>query len=136
METTSETTPQGGRSTRASGRATGADLRGEGRDYERDEQYDLLTAALIGVAIGAGAALLINAAVPRRRPAHPLRAAMQRGGKVVRRGGRAAMAAPDAVRAQVGDYLESARETITDAVESELKDLRRSIRRQRRRLGL
>ena len=103
---------------------------------DREEQYDLLTAALIGVAVGAGAALLITAAVPRRPPPHPLRKALGRGGKMVRRGGRVAVAAPAAVSAQVGEYLESAREAIADTVESELKDLRRSIRRQRRRLGL
>lgn len=42
----------------------------------------------------------------------------------------------DEVRGRVGDMLASAKETIEDAVESELKDLRKSIRRRRRRLGI
>ncbi len=98
-------------------------------DTDREEQYDLLTAALIGVAIGAAAALLVTAAVPRRPPPHPTRRALRRGGK-------AAVAAPAAASRQIGEYLDSAREAIADTVESELKDLRRSIRRQRRRLGV
>lgn len=36
---------------------------------------------------------------------------------------------------RVRDYFESARETIDHLVESELKDLRRAIRRQRKKLG-
>ena len=43
---------------------------------------------------------------------------------------------PSALRSQVGDFMESAREAINEAVESELRDLRRSIRRQRRKLGV
>jgi hypothetical protein len=40
------------------------------------------------------------------------------------------------VRRSVAEYAGSAREAIDDAVESELKDLRRSIRRQRKRFGV
>lgn len=40
------------------------------------------------------------------------------------------------VQDHVGDLLESAKDTIEDAVESELRDLRKSIRRQRKRLGI
>ncbi|HUF27543.1 MAG TPA: hypothetical protein VMM18_11245 [Gemmatimonadaceae bacterium] len=40
------------------------------------------------------------------------------------------------VQEKVGDYLESAKETIEDAVETELRDLRKAIRRQRKRLGI
>jgi hypothetical protein len=36
---------------------------------------------------------------------------------------------------RVRDYFESARDTIDSLVESELKDLRRAIRRQRKKLG-
>jgi hypothetical protein len=42
----------------------------------------------------------------------------------------------DEIRHQVSDYLGRAREAIDDAVESELHDLRRAIRRQRKRLGV
>lgn len=37
---------------------------------------------------------------------------------------------------QVSSYLSHAREAIDDAVETELRDLRKAIRRQRKRLGL
>jgi hypothetical protein len=40
------------------------------------------------------------------------------------------------LRRNVAEYAGSAREAIDDAVESELKDLRRSIRRQRKRFGV
>ena len=36
----------------------------------------------------------------------------------------------------LGSYLESARETIDDAVARELKGLRKAVRRQRKRLGV
>jgi hypothetical protein len=36
----------------------------------------------------------------------------------------------------VADYVDSARDAIDEAMTSELKDLRRSIRRQRRRFGV
>ena len=120
-----------GRSTPASGGEESRSL----RTTEREEQYDLLTAALLGVAVGAAAALLVSAAMPRRE-VHPVRRALRQGSRIAVRGGRAAMAAPEAVREQLGEYLSTAREAIADTVESELKDLRRAIRRRRRRLGL
>lgn len=40
------------------------------------------------------------------------------------------------VREQVADYVGHARDVIDDAVESELRDLRRAIKRQRKRLGV
>ena len=40
------------------------------------------------------------------------------------------------LREQVSDYVGHAREAIDDAVESELRDLRRAIKRQRKRLGV
>ena len=39
-------------------------------------------------------------------------------------------------RENVTDYLGRAKDAIDDAVESELKDLRRAVRRQRKRLGI
>ena len=39
-------------------------------------------------------------------------------------------------RDTIGEYVGRARETIDDAVESELADLRKSLRRQRKRLGI
>ena len=42
----------------------------------------------------------------------------------------------EAIADQVREYVESAQETINGAVESELRDLRRAIKRQRKRLGI
>jgi hypothetical protein len=41
----------------------------------------------------------------------------------------------DEIGEKLQDYVESARDTIDSYVESELKDLRRAIRRQRKKLG-
>lgn len=41
----------------------------------------------------------------------------------------------DEIEGRVREYFESARDTIDHLVESELKDLRRAIRRQRKKLG-
>lgn len=41
----------------------------------------------------------------------------------------------DEIQDKMRDYFESARDTIDHLVESELKDLRRAIRRQRKKLG-
>jgi len=120
---------------------------------ERDQQYDLLTAALLGAVIGAGAALLVRRGPSGRRPLTPL--ARAAGGAAVgaarwarRRGRRGARWAAkrggemwdrvpvDAVREEIGDALEAARERVADVVESELRDLRKAIRRQRKRLGV
>jgi hypothetical protein len=43
---------------------------------------------------------------------------------------------PDEVSGQVRKYLGEARDRISDAVEDELRDLRRAIRRRRRKLGV
>ena len=42
----------------------------------------------------------------------------------------------DEIREHVSDYAGRARSALDDVVESELKDLRRAIRRQRKRLGI
>src|SRR5688572_23855184 len=43
-----------------------------GRASARDQQYDLLTAAVLGAMIGAGAALLLRRGPTGRRPLSPL----------------------------------------------------------------
>src|ERR687887_819249 len=118
-----------------------------------DEQYDLLTAALIGVAIGVGTTLLVRRGPSGRRPMSPILRGAALGAKwagvnAARLGARGASWARDAgeelwdripreeIRDHVRDYLGRARETIDDAVESELHDLRRALRRQRKRLGI
>lgn len=128
MESTTSSSPASGRSSRASGR-------GVTRELERDAQYDLLTAALLGVAVGAGAALLIGAGVRRERPGR-VRKVVRRGTQMAGRGRDAMVAAPAAARDQMHEYMEAARDAIADTVEAELRDLRKAARRQRKRFGV
>jgi len=119
----------------------------------RDQQYDLLTAAVLGAMIGAGAALLLRRGPTGRRPISPMArvaggaamTAARLAGKSGRRGARWAAkrgeelwdrVPVDTVREEIGDALDSAREAVADVVESELRDLRKAIRRQRKRLGV
>ncbi len=115
----------------------------------RDAQYDLLTAALIGAAIGATATLMLRRGPSGQRPVAPV----LRGAKWA---GREALSAGAAgagwAKARGGELLEripteemeeSVRETVSEArdridgfVRSELTDLRRALRRQRKRLGV
>ena len=125
-----------------------------------EEQFDLLTAALLGVALGVGATMLLRRGPAGHRPIGPMMRAAGRGAKAAGRGGAAGLMLAgargakgarwageqagdlwdrvpvDEIQDRLGDYFESARDTIEDAVESELNDLRKSIRRQRKRLGL
>lgn len=124
-----------------------------------DEDLDLLTAALIGLTVGVGVTMLL-----RRSPAP--RTALSRGREMASRGaemasragatgarmaGRAADEARrgykrgrdwvddlslDGVGEQLHDYLDAAKEAVEDTVSGELQDLRKSIRRRRRRLGI
>ena len=116
-----------------------------------DSEYDLLTAALIGLAIGAGVTFMMRRGPSGRRPVSPLLSgaaigAGWAGRRAARMGKVGARWAADRgedlwdrtedVREQVADYVGHAREAIDDAVESELRDLRRAIKRQRKRLGI
>jgi len=116
-------------------------------------EYDLLTAALIGITIGAGVTYLLRRGPSGRRPMSPVfnglgRGAGWAGRKAARLGKQGAKWAAsrgedlwdrvprDEIRESVTDYVGRAREAIDDVVESELHDLRRAIRRQRKRLGV
>lgn len=118
-----------------------------------DEQYDLLTAALIGLVVGVGTTLLVRRGPSGRRPVSPVLRGAALGAKwagtgAARLGARGAAWARDAgeelwdrvprdeIREHVREYLGKAHETIDDAVEHELRDLRRALRRQRKRLGI
>jgi hypothetical protein len=122
-------------------------------DDDRDHQYDLLTAALIGVTIGAGITFMLRRGPSGRRPVSPVLERVGTGAswagrhaaQLGRRGARwAAERGEDMwdaiprreIREHVSDYIGRAREAIDDAVESELHDLRRTVRRQRSRLGI
>lgn len=129
----------------------GPRVRESARDVEtgRDAQYDLLTAALIGAAIGATATLLLRRGPSGYRPVTPV----MRGAKWA---GREAMAAgtagakwarehgedlidripTDRIEREVRHTVGEARERIDGFVQHELADLRKALRRQRRRLGV
>ena len=115
----------------------------------REAQYDLLTAALIGAAIGATATLLLRRGPSGQRPVAPvLRGAKWAGEHALRAGATGASWA----REQGGELIDripveriehDVRETVSDArdridgfVRSELKDLRKALRQQRKRLGV
>jgi gas vesicle protein len=151
-------------------------------DDEREQQYDLLTAAIIGAAVGAGITLLLRRGPSGRRPVGPLvryagrgaalaglagmegaKWAGSRGIDGARWAGDRAMegarwAAPHAKRGfrtavdrgeelvdripvddmveQVRDYVDTARDAINNVVKDELDDLRKAVRRQRKRIGI
>jgi len=125
------------------------DAAGDGNEHE----YDLLTAALIGITIGASVTYLMRRGPSGRRPVSPVvdgigRGASWAGRKAARYSRRGAKWAAhkgedlwdrvprEEIRDHVSDYVGRAREAIDDMVESELHDLKRAIRRQRKRLGV
>ena len=129
------------------GRGSGAARRGSGAPPR--EEYDLLIALALGAAVGAGVALLVRRGPEGRSPAYAAARAARRGAvkagrysakgakKVRRRGAELMDNIPfEDIGESLGSYLESARETIDDAVARELKGLRKSVRRQRKRLGV
>jgi hypothetical protein len=119
---------------------------------DREKEYDLLTAALIGLTVGAAVTFLLRRPTTKPRMSPMLAQALKRArrarseaAKLGRRG--AAWAAErgedlweavprDEIRKHVDGYLEKARGTIDDAVDTELRNLRRALRRQRKRLGV
>jgi gas vesicle protein len=130
--------------------------RGARSEATPDEQLDLLTAALLGAAIGAAAGFIL-----RPRPRHSrlvsaveraersgrdvTRQASKKAGRFRKSVGSQASEGADWVRDRLSPrdprpdlsrYMGEARERISDAVEEELRDLRRAIRRQRRKLGV
>ena len=129
----------------------GPRVRESARDGEigRDAQYDLLTAALIGAAIGATATLLLRRGPSGSRPVAPV----LRGAKWAGRGAMSAGAAgarwarehgselidqipTERIEREVRETVGEARDRINGLVQHELRDLRKAIRRQRRRLGV
>ena len=139
---------------------------------DREQQFDLLTAAVIGVAIGAGIALLVRKGPSGKRPLLPVMDALGRGAKwsgamglegarwagdtippYARRARKGAargahwareqsepllerLPALDDVTETVRDYVDAARDAISETVEHEARDLRKAIRRQRKRIGI
>lgn len=147
MPTNSGGKAETGEKHRGSARAgAAAELRGRGRGTgarvsTRDAQMDLVTAALIGLAVGVSATLLLRRGPRGVRPITPvMRAAARAGGRGARwvraRGEEAWDRVPrDEIADQVQDYARSAREAIDRAVHSELRTLRRALRAQARRVA-
>ncbi|HEX6536550.1 MAG TPA: hypothetical protein VF041_18310 [Gemmatimonadaceae bacterium] len=106
----------------------------------RDE-YDLLIAMGLGVLVGAGVTLLFRRG-PSGRPATTLARAAGRGGargaRWAARGGRRLLEEipVEDISEAIGEYLASARDAIDDTVSREIKDLRKAVRRQRKRLRI
>ena len=99
--------------------------------------------------MGAGMALVARERARRRRPMARLERFARRGVNEAKRlgdrGAKWAAHQGDAIRdgvpmSEIGDsvaeYLETARQAIDDAVTREIRDLRKAIRRERKRLGV
>ena len=115
----------------------------------REAQYDLLTAALIGAAIGATATLLLRSGPSGQRPLAPvLRGAGRAGRSALRAGAAGAEWARehggelidripvDRIEHDVRETVGAARDRIDGFVQHELRDLRRALRQQRKRMGI
>jgi ubiquinone biosynthesis protein UbiJ len=132
--------PRSGGRSRASNGRTGAT-----RD---DQQYDLLTAAVLGLVAGAGIAFLLRGRRKRGASALAREAGALAGAAAGRAGRRGARWAArrgeelidripvDEITDSLGEYVQTAREAIDDTVTHELNDLRKAIRRHRKRLGI
>ncbi len=175
MADTLKAAPSGRSRARASVRETNS---GE----EHEQQFDLLTAALLGAAVGAVITLMFRSGPGGRRPISPLLAATGKGakwaalagldgarwagdraspgarwaadrgldgarwaGEKSSRGYRVARdrgeelidALPtEEVAESVREYVDGAREAINDVVRAEMTDLRKAVRRQRKRIGI
>jgi hypothetical protein len=118
-------------------------------DDMRDEDFDLLTAAVIGAAIGAALTLLVTGISRAASPPPPtLRSRAKQLGEELtqlvphrRRGWlpqrkSGARRRVEASGDRIGEFLHETRDRVNDAVETELRDLRRALRRQRKRIGV
>jgi gas vesicle protein len=142
MATTVPTPPKRAPRVRASVRAAES---GAGRDA----QYDLLTAALIGAAIGATATLLMRRGPSGERPVSPvLRGAGAASKSALRAGAAGAVWArehggelldripADRIESEVRDTIGAARDRIDGFMRQELRGLRRALRNQRKEMGV
>ena len=159
-----------------------ASVRETTQDDERDQQYDLLTAALLGAAVGAVITLIFRTGPSGRRPISPIVSATGKGAKwaalagldgarwageraapgvrwagergrdgaswVGKRSAEGYRAARDRgeelieslpvddIADSVREYVDGAKEAINDVVRAEVNDLRKAVRRQRKRIGI
>lgn len=119
------------------------------RHRRNDASTDVLLAIGVGLALGAGFALVARERARRRRPMARLerfaRSGVNEARRLRDRGTKWALEKGEAIRDgvpvseigdSVADYLETARQSIDDAVNREIRDLRKAIRRERKRLGV
>jgi hypothetical protein len=108
-----------------------------------------MTAAVLGVAAGVGVMLLLRRGSRKR---NPMMVAARRGmdgarsmGRTAARGARRGMERGrelldelpvEEFGEELRDYLDAAKEAIEDTVRGELHDLQKTMRRQRRRMGI
>ena len=102
----------------------------------RDTEYDLLTAALIGAAVGAGITILLHH-LPGGSGGGLLERFGQRGDAMVERGARHGRKWGADKLDDVSERVDGAKEALRDAVEREVvRGVRRAVLRQRKRFGL
>lgn len=118
-------------------------------ETSREEQYDLLTAALIGLFLGVGATALLRRGPRGHRPIAPIVRGAGKGavwaGKQGVRGARWAAeqgeelwdkVPAEEMQERMQEYMAAARESVGEVLEHELRDLRKAIRRRRKQLGI
>ncbi len=135
--------------------------RGSGRGraggtISREADLDLLTAALIGLTVGVGVTLLLRRGPSGRRPLFAGAEMAGRGarlaslagvtgakvaGRAAARGARQGLEWAeelplDEIGGQIREYFDAAKGAVEDTLSNELQDLRKAIRRRRRRLGV
>ena len=123
------------------------------RARDQDGQYDLLTAALMGLALGVGITFALRRGPSGRRPISPALSGAGRGlawaGRHAWKAGAAGadwagekgselwdQVPRDEIRRGLSRSLSNAKDAIDDAVEDELQSLRRSVRKRRKQLGV
>jgi uncharacterized membrane protein len=108
-----------------------------------EQQYDLLTAAVIGALVGASATYLLSRG--SKHPASPMIKAAARGAKLarnarrdVRRNVRSAGRGLNEITHfdDIRDYVSETQARLNNLVSDELRDLRKAVARQRKRAGL
>lgn len=101
-----------------------------------ENEYDLLTAALIGVAIGVGTTLLLRSGPSGHSPAFAVVRGAGRAGRHLLPEQSRTDKMRRLVKRQVAGYAEAARAQVDDLAAEELRALRRAIRRRRKQLGI
>jgi hypothetical protein len=124
------------------------------RKHDRD--YELVAAALLGAAVGVFATILLRQSASGRRP---ILTGLQLAGRGVQKAGKAGLLGAAAtsrtiarnarrgaemveeipfgdIADHVRDYFDAAKGAVEDTISDELHDLKKSLRRRRRRLGI